>query len=444
MADPQTPTTPGEGEFQLGKPSAGLVTLDPTIAEKLSALATKSSGTQVKVPETVGGAEKPPATPTPPPSRPDKAAPTAAAAPSPQPAATPTKPEVGAPTPPPAVAEGAEVTLKGPKALREAYERAQSRVAELETSYTATTKEKADAYTKLAELEGKAKGYEERIQKEFQPALERLTATEKKLQEREEALRIRDYTATTEWHERYVKPITEVQQEAVQFIGELVANVDGREVPATAEHLNFIIGAPNANEAARRAEQLFGAQPAFTGQLVSYRNKLRSLQTKQQEALKNAQLESAEWQKQQQVQQAQHQEKFISMVREKERAYLPETAPVGDDAELKAALAEGTTLADRLANGAPDMTPESWADTVAQSRARIAGYSVLRKQNARLANELAELKKQLTAYQGTEPGVETRNAGTAPEAPSPDTSLTGSATEAMKQQMLAKILKRAR
>jgi hypothetical protein len=338
------------------------------------------------------------------------------------------KPEAGSLSPPPAPATpAADATkpaaepaaeVKGPKQLREAYERAQAKVAELETTMGATAKEKAEAFARLAATEEKLTSYEKRIADEYEPMRKVLTEREKRLAEVEENLRMRDYTATPEWHNNYVKPINDTWQEAVQFVSELaVQNADGSSIPATQEHLNYVIGAPNANEAARRAEQLFGNQSVFTGTLVNYRNKLKALQTKQQEAAKNAKLESEQWHQQRQAHEAEQLSKLRSYVTQREAVESADLV-VNDDPELRTALEAGSALADTLVNGDPKLSPESWADVIAKSRAHIKRSHVLTKKLARAEAELKAAREELGRYRSSEPGVETRASG---ETTSPET-----------------------
>jgi hypothetical protein len=332
------------------------------------------------------------------------------------------KPEAGSLSPPPApgapAADAAKpaaepaAEVKGPKQLREAYERAQAKVAELETTMGATAKEKAEAFARLAATEEKLTSYEKRIADEYEPMRKVLTEREKRLAEVEENLRMRDYTATPEWHNNYVKPINDTWQEAVQFVSELaVQNADGSSIPATQEHLNYVIGAPNANEAARRAEQLFGNQSVFTGTLVNYRNKLKALQTKQQEAAKNAKLESEQWHQQRQAHEAEQLSKLRSYVTQREAAEGSDLAAIGDDPELRSALEAGSALADTLVNGDPKLSPENWADVIAKSRTHIKRSHVQAKRITRLEAKLKAAEEELGRYRNSEPSVETRPSG---------------------------------
>lgn len=451
MTPEPTSQTAQEGEFVLGQGAKTQgFNMPEDMLNRLNAMVTSKGGepaVQESPKETPAEPTKSKPTPTPPPSQAKanepKPAPVAAQAA----ATTQPKPEAASPAPPVKGAAGEAATaatdpepLKGPKPLREAYERAQAKVTELESGIGATTKEKLDALNKLAEAEKALTAAQRRIADEFEPLRKVHEETAKKLQEREEALRIRDYTATAEWHERYVKPVHEAQQEALQFIGELVVTKgDGSTVPASQEHLNYILGAPNANEAARRAEELFGNQPAFTGQLVNYRQRLRALAGKQQEALQKAQLESAEWAKRTQAQQLEQQSAIQQHMRDAISQHLVKVA----DPEEQAALSEGESFANELDMAAQSGNVTLWGSKLGQARADLMNLRVERVRNQRLAAENAELKRQLEDYRGTEPKVETRNGGAPPPAPEP-TGLGDSMRRRLEASLMPKILERAR
>lgn len=399
MQDPALDMTAPKQEMSGSGTPTGRVNLDQSLLDKIKAAAT----TKAPANKVVDAVAKP--APAPEPKDDSRPAQAKAAEPAKQAVATPPAPDTkSADAPATSGGDDKGKTPKEPKQLREAYERATAKAEELERSFTATAKEKADAYAKVAELEAKNRAYEERVQKEFEPAIKRLTETEKKLQEREEALRMRDYTATPEWHERYIKPIMDVQEEAKSLLGELVVQVEGKDVAAGAEHLNYVIGAPNAMEAHRRAEQLFGP---FASKIVDYRTKLRALEGKRTEALSKAQLESAEWAKRQQEEQQAAQAQFKQLVQQKVQQYLPRLAE--DDPEEANAMLEGVRFSEQLEQGAQD--PQVWADMVARVKGTVTAEKVQALRLKRAEATIADLRKELAAFQKSEPEVATRNAG---------------------------------
>lgn len=355
------------------------------------------------------------AKPAEPPKDPPKANPEPkATAPAPKPAPSAKPPE--------AKPEQAKVEPKAepktgdtPKSLREALERAQAKADEALSSLTATTKEKADALAKAAELEAKVAKYEERFTKEFEPQIQKLSAVEKKLQEKEERLKIRDYMATEEYHEKYVKPIAEIQTEIGELIPELRVQAENGEVPATQEHINHILTAPSLNEAARRAKDLFGEHVA--PQIVNLRSRLVSAQRRQQEGLKNAQLEATEWEKNATAQQMRHQEETRNALMSEIKSRLESDAdfkPADDDNEAISALAEGQKFAESLLNVDPTLTQKQLLSKIADAQKSLRKFPLLEVKNRRLAAENAALKEELKQYQGSEPGVEGRGGASGP------------------------------
>lgn len=337
------------------------------------------------------------------PSATPPATPAAKAAATPAPAATP----AAAATPAPPKKEGV-------KELREAYERAQAKVDELNASVTATTKEKAEALTKLAKAEEQFAVVQKRIAEEFEPQVKRLTEVEKRLQEREERLRIADYQASDEYHERYVRPLASARAEAEAFMGELtVATADGQERQATKADLDTVLSQPNHTQAAKLAKALFGEETYQS--VLNHRMKVLSLERSRQEAVKNAHLASAEWLERTQSQQAQAQAQFRSALTasmDKMFAEHPEIFTAAeDDADAKGALDEGASFGEELLNLSPATPPEQIASKVAQAQVRVRAYPRLRQTIGRQAAEITNLKKQLAEFQRSEPDVATRTGG---------------------------------
>jgi hypothetical protein len=334
--------------------------------------------------------------------------------PEPAPAATPdpakpADPAAPAATTPPA--EPAKPESKGLKSVREALERAEKRAKDLEDSVNATAKEKAEAFAKVAALQEELTTTKKRIAEDLEPRAARLEQREKELQEAQDHLRMVDFTKSPQWSKEYVQPIADTQSRIQTFLSDIFATVNGQDVPATMEHFNAVLGAPNGTVAMERAKALFG--PDFAAQAVGYRADLRALQQKQSEALKNAHAESMEWHKQQQAAQAQAQEQFRNTLYQRESHYEAGWKPADDDQELRAAYLEGQELADLATVGKPGMSREQLADAAGRARALVKKAFVADKQLARLKKENDELRQQLTRYQKSEPDVETRSDPTA-------------------------------
>src|SRR6185436_4565765 len=136
---------------------------------------------------------------------------------------------------------------------------------------------------------------------------------------------------------------------------------------------------------------------------------------RQQEALKTAQLDAIEWQKNQQAQFAQEREATRNAVISEASAYMqakPDVfAPKEDDNDAVTALAEGQRFADFLINPPQDVTPKKFLQTVGEGRARIIESFALKPQMTKLQAENKALREELEAYHKSEPDVRTREGG---------------------------------
>jgi hypothetical protein len=338
----------------------------------------------------------------------------AGATPAPAPAPpTPPKPEAAkpaTPTAPPTPPEP-DKPKKGIDQVREAHERAVAKATELERSLTATAAEKAEAFKKVADLEGKVRTFEEKFAKEYEPQLKRLTEKEKRLQEVEDQLKLIDYTKSPEFHDRNIRPITEASRDVEDLLKQMaVVDPDGKPQAATMAHFNAILGAPSLNESERVAKGLFGEGFATT-ELVRQSARIRSLQRNLTEAQQKAQLESVEWHKKQQEAQLADWARFRTTVEERTKGYV--VTPAEKDPEEAAAYEAGQSLVTLFDNGVQDV--EQRVEVVAKTRAALASDKLKDLRLTRQQKRIGELEAELAAYRRNEPDVETTGGG-APEA----------------------------
>lgn len=309
----------------------------------------------------------------------------------------------------------ATVTKKtGIDELREAHERASARVKELEQSDSAKAKTLSEAQAREAELSKKLAEREEEIGKTFKPAMERLTAAEKRIQEQEEKLRITNYTATNEWHERYEKPLVQLTSEIDALAKELEINVDGVNRVATRNDLDAVLSAPTLTRASQIAKDMFGDSPVV-GMLLNQRSRLRAGVQAKQEAYKNAALESENFMKQKQLSEAEAREKTRRLLLERTEQMVSAFRPQKEQAEEYAAYEQGLQLADLAITGGDKMTPDEFITIVAKARTSIIRDSLSSKQLEKANARIQELETQLKEYQGSEPEVRTRNGGSQPK-----------------------------
>jgi nucleotide-binding universal stress UspA family protein len=302
----------------------------------------------------------------------------------------------------------------GIEQVREAHDRAEARARELEGSLTATAKEKAEAFEKLAAAEAKLRTFEERFQKEYKPQLEKLSEREKRLEELQTQLQQIDYTRTPEFHERHIKPIAEASRDVEDILKQVeVIGPDGKPQPATIQHFNALLATPSLNEAERVAKQLFGEGFATT-ELVRASAKIRSLQRGLKEAQERASVEAVEYFKRQEEEQVAQQSRLRQLIDTKVRELVPQVP--SEDAEAIGAWSEGTKFVEEIDRVAQSRDVERVAETAARVRARVQEYPLMALRERRLKAENEALRAELAAYRGSEPKVETSGGG----APSAD------------------------
>lgn len=405
MPDDITPPDAGD-EIHLNANSRSSM-LPPKDRETVLEAARKMSGEE----------PEPPAQPrqqTPPPKPPEPK-------PDPKAATPPAKPEPDKKVDEPAKEKEKP---KGVAELRDAYAKQSEEVRRLNESFTTTTKEKADAMAKLAQMEEAYTKATERISKELEPQVVKLKEAEKRLQEKEDVLRMKDYTQTAEWRQKYVEPLVQANAKKNQLLAETTVTVDGPDgtkidVAAQPEHFDYVLGAKTLTEATRRAKELWGDDIA--PHIVALRTEIRDHGARQQEALKNAQLEAVEWQKNQEAAAAQNREMVRNEIFSSRKSYMdskPELfSPKEDDNEMVSALAEGQKFADYLLNPPADLSPAQVFKRVGEANARIIESFAMKPRLTKLEAENKALREELEAYHKSEPDVRTRDGGPAPKAP---------------------------
>lgn len=339
-------------------------------------------------------------------------APDPAPAPVPSPAPEAPAPSPGSKPPPSAATSTPEPSDKpGIKQLREAYEKAQERLKQLEVNSTSTAEQIKESASKLAEAASKLAAREEEIEKTYKPQVQRLSDLEKHNAKLEEQLRIKDFTSSPDWHKAYVKPIADARAEADAYMSELVVPTgEGKERQATRQDFEAVLGASNLNSAVKVAKALFGDDFAQT--VINLRTKILGLERIRRAAYDSAALESEAAIKRHAEEQAQFLEKTralygqeLARIETEEKEWL--TAP-DTDQELKDAMASGTRDADRIVQGDPKMTREEQVKILARVRSDTiqarAAKILLKRANAKVA----DLEKQLAGYHKSEPDLKGR------------------------------------
>lgn len=296
--------------------------------------------------------------------------------------------------------------------LRKKLEAREAEFTTLQNSLTATTKEKADALQKIADTEARVNKLAEEIEKDYKPRAERLKVVEQELQKREEVLKVKAYQETSEFHDRFVKPLADAQGEVNELLSELVVNNgDGTSRQATIDDFNEILGARSLNDAHTIAANKFGP---IAPTLVNFRTRIRGLERTRAEATKRSGEMAMEYEQRRQSEMLQQQQQFKGSVYAEAERLLKETLQIDDsDPEEKTALAEAQSFADGLWSS-DNETVEQVVKKAAKARKNNIEAPVLRKRNERLQKKVAELEAQLKEYQRSEPQLEPRGGGAQP------------------------------
>jgi len=275
----------------------------------------------------------------------------------------------------------------------------------------------------------------------------RLTEAEKRAKDFEEEIRFVNYEKHPEYVEKFQKPYEQAWQRAMSELSELhIADGKGGKRAVVPDDL-FQLTVMPLEQAREVAENAFGA---FADDVMAYRKEIKGLFAAKQQALKDAKEKGAEREKlmaEQMTQQQQAVSKFVKETWDKVNSGLLADEKIGTyfkpkegNKEWNERLAKGTELVARAFNERPDdprITPEERASIIKRHAAvwnRAASWGALRHENESLQAQMAELKKELDSYKGSQPPT----GGTIPDSGTP--AATGSAME----RMMGELRKRAK
>ncbi len=290
------------------------------------------------------------------------------------------------------------------------------------------------ASAEKAQLESKQTSLAETEKKSLE---ERITKAEQRAQDLENEIRYVNYSKSQEYQDIYVTPYEEAWKKAASDLAEITV-VDGEgQAPraATAEDLLNLVNLP-LGKARELANAMFGD---FADDAMSHRKEIRGLFDQQQKALKEAReagaqrdAQRSESVKKEFGDRAESVKNAWNVSNDKilsDPKYGEYFRPVEGDEDGNQRLAKGFQLADRAFTEnpmAPGLTADQRRSIVerhAAVRNRCAAFGRLVFQNNKLKGQIDELKKQLSDYQGSEPG----NGQTARS----QTPVTGSARDRM-------------
>jgi len=367
------------------------------------------------------GAGDPPAGDPPPAAAPDKPVvpDKPAEKPPEKPATKPRDPKTQQFTKPAAKpAEKPAAPATPPKSVELDFDNPPGTIGDLRKHYDALKSQFKELQTKHGELQKTSTKPQEWPEKKTYE--ERLAAEQKRLEQYETELRYTRYEKSAEYKEKYEAPYVNAyvsgrNKAAAMKVIERKNEADGSVIqPArqgTAEDFDMIMGIRDDDAAADKAAELYGARAPM---ILFHRERAQELQGAAQNAIKEYQTKGAEWEKQQrEVQERQFKEadsmigNFRTAAVEKYPALFKE---IDGDAKGNELLQKGGHLLERvlqggkpLADGEEPMTQEELAIAIAAVRNKAAGFDRLLYQYRTTQKERDALKKDLEAYQTSEP-----------------------------------------
>ena len=332
------------------------------------------------------------------------------------------KPKVEEPQEEPEPEEEPEKTVEEPE---EKQEELPKRTRDLKTVYLDLKKKHAEAEKRLAEREAKIKELEQRNPEEASVLMSRLEAAEKRAKALDDEIRYVNYTKSEEFREKYQKPYESAWAKAVAEIGELTIETEQGTRAATAHDLLQISNLP-LGEARKMAKELFGDA---ADDVMAHRRTIRELSDAQNKALEEAQKNAGERERLKGIE-AQASQANRAKAWQSANKFLEEKFPKAfkvdpTDPEDKSSFVRGFALADLLYQGPQQLTPEQvdalpdmFKDAVrlqrplsesemvklhALARLKMANEPRLAARLKKATAKIAQLEKDLKAYQASEP-----------------------------------------
>ncbi len=280
----------------------------------------------------------------------------------------------------------------------------------------AKQKARAEAYEK--ELTALKAPKEDPEKKELS---EKLTAAEKRAQEREDELRFANYERSEEYQSKYFKPYVEAFNTARQKITELDVVEIKREDPNTGEErilqagraaipedFDRIAMMPDGREARKLAKQLFGEDYTIA---MAHREKVMELNSSRQNALNEQRTRGAEREKAQleqrtkaQTEAAKQREQLWSAANkefaEKHKDWFE---PIEGDEIGNKMLTSDMAVTDALFGDVSHLPLEKVIKLHSEMRNRAAAAGRLEHLLKQTRKQLAEATEKLKGFEGSEP-----------------------------------------
>lgn len=287
---------------------------------------------------------------------------------------------------------------KGPEKLRQAFQASLKRESEW-------IREKSELKAKLKEHETNLQAFKtgaeaSEAHKAKVAELERIAA------EREERIRILDYTKSGEFSEKYQKPLEKALNNAYSDIAKMEVQMeDGQVRRATEDDFQALVKIENPAKAGEMAERLFGKYGA--SEAMSHRRVVKELFQARREAIDNAATESKAIMERQSAEAVQRQQQTLARFGKEKLSILNgQFKPLlgereGDD-EGNNMLRQNLSRFEQLISGG-NTDPEAQVKIAAEIHVMASALPRALRDIKNLKAELAAAQKQLKGYGRSEP-----------------------------------------
>ncbi len=265
-----------------------------------------------------------------------------------------------------------------------------------------------DLKTKHAQLQSEYETFKKtpRDDPERKTLAEKLQAAEKHRNQLDEELKHAAYERSDEFKKTYHDPFVNAYQMASEVTAQLeVTDAEGNVRAGTAQDFDTLMQIPNAGQAKKWAEEMFGTTGAAI--LMNQRMEVVKVARAREAALQEARKMGAEREKSRleasTAQQRALAEKWSSLNNEASEKYPQWFKEVEGDDKGNELLKKGYELADAAFNGA-NLSPEKMVELHSAIRNRAAAFGRVAYQNKQQAKRISELEAKLKEYESSEPG----------------------------------------
>lgn len=296
---------------------------------------------------------------------------------------------------------------KPPKQLREAHRAALRRENALKAEAKQIQEKLATAEARLKEIESGATAPE--------PILRQIEEANKKLEEKEARIRILDYTQSDDFVNTYQQPLQKAYEKAYAEVEMMVVSTEQGDRKASPDDFKKVLMAPDPQTAGRLAHELFGQYGAQ--EVMQHRRGIIELERNRREAIAKANEESKQFYDRQQqtaLQQRTNAVKNFQKARQStlEGRYKPLLGLRDNDKEGNEMVQNYLGKFEQLLTNESNLDETTRVNLAAEMHAMAAAFPRELRDNRTLREENASLKKQLEAFQKSEPKGGTRSDST--------------------------------